>query len=56
MAKKIRYSQEEEIVRFLDKEGFQEVTLEELQKEPYKSLVKAPDCFSDKAPKQQSSR
>jgi hypothetical protein len=53
MAKKIRPSQEEEIICFLNKEGFREVTHEELKKEPYKTLAKIPDCFEKKPRKRQ---
>lgn len=54
MAKKIRPSQEEEIIRFLNNEGFREVKQEELMKEPYKTLAKIPDCFERKTRKQQA--
>ena len=46
MAKKIRKSQEEEILQVLAKEGFQELTEKDLEKEPYKSIYALPDCFS----------
>jgi hypothetical protein len=45
MAKKIRLTQEEEIIRLLSREGFREVTPVELAQEPYKTLAKMPDCF-----------
>jgi hypothetical protein len=45
MAKKIRLTQEEEIIRLLSREGFKEITPEELLQEPYKTLSKMPDCF-----------
>ena len=47
MAKKIRKSQEEEILQVLDREGFQELTEKDLEKEPYKSIYALPDCFSN---------
>jgi hypothetical protein len=47
MAKKIRLTQEEEIVRLLKKEGFRELTPVEMEKEPYKSLAKVPECFDE---------
>jgi len=50
MAKKIRLTQEEEVIRFLNREGFREISSEELLKEPYKSFVKMPDCFEHKFP------
>jgi len=46
MAKKIRKSQEEEILQVLAREGFQELTEKDLEKEPYKSIYVLPDCFS----------
>jgi hypothetical protein len=45
MAKKIRKSQEEEIIQVLKREGFKEVNEKDLQKEPYKSIYALPDCF-----------
>ena len=45
MAKKVRQTQEEEIVNVLQKEGFRELTEKEIKKEPYKSIAKAPLCF-----------
>jgi hypothetical protein len=45
MAAKIRLSQEEEIIETLRKEGFDELSEEQIKKEPYKSIYKLPDCF-----------
>lgn len=45
MAKKVRLTQEEEIIKVLKKEGFREITENEIKKEPYKSIAKAPLCF-----------
>lgn len=45
MAKKVRLTQEEEIIKVLKKEGFREITEKEIGKEPYKSIAKAPLCF-----------
>jgi hypothetical protein len=45
MAKKIRLTQEEEIISVLKKEGFKELTKKEIRKEPYKSISKEPLCF-----------
>ena len=45
MAKKIRKSQEEEVVLMLKKEGFRELSEAEIAKEPYKSIYALPDCF-----------
>ena len=47
MAKKMRLTQEEEVVRLLKREGFREILSEELSQEPYKSLAKMPDCFEN---------
>lgn len=45
MAKKIRLSQEETMVKFLQKEGFKQIPAGEIKKEPYKSIYKKPECF-----------
>ncbi|PIV05891.1 MAG: hypothetical protein COS57_06230 [Syntrophobacterales bacterium CG03_land_8_20_14_0_80_58_14] len=45
MAKKIRKSQEEEVILMLKKEGFKELSEAEIAKEPYKSIYALPDCF-----------
>jgi len=52
MVKKIRKSQEEEIIQILKREGFKELNEKDLQKEPYKSIYALPDCFAkEKNPK-----
>ncbi len=52
MAKKIRKTQEEEIIQVLKREGFKELNERDLQKEPYKSIYALPDCFAkEKKPK-----
>jgi len=45
MAKKIRKSQEEEVISMLKKEGFKEMSEAEIAKEPYSSIYALPDCF-----------
>jgi hypothetical protein len=45
MAKKIRKSQEEEVIEMLKREGFRELSKSEIQKEPYKTIYKLPECF-----------
>ena len=45
MAKKIRKSQEEEVILMLKKEGFKELSEAEIAREPYKSIYALPDCF-----------
>ena len=45
MVKKIRQTQEEEIVQILKREGFEELSEDELRKEQYKSIYNWPDCF-----------
>ena len=49
MAEKIRQTQEEQIIEILNKQGFKELTEEEVQKEPYKSIYTLPDCFKGEA-------
>ena len=56
MAKKIRLTQEEEVIRLLNKEGFREISSEELMQEPYKSFAKMPDCFGKKLPAKRETR
>jgi len=45
MAKKIRKSEEEEVILMLKKEGFRELSEAEIAREPYKSIYALPDCF-----------
>ena len=45
MAKKIRPTEEEEVVAMLKREGFRELTKEEIGKPQYRSLFKLPECF-----------
>lgn len=47
MAKKIRKTQEEEIVAILGREGFKEIPEEDIGKEPYKSIYALPDCITE---------
>ncbi len=47
MARKIRKSQEEEVIVMLKKEGFKELSEAEIAKEPYKSIYALPDCFKE---------
>ena len=54
MAKKIRLTQEEEIIRLLNREGFREIAQEELSQEPYKTLANMPDCFCPSPSKKRS--
>ncbi len=45
MAKKIRKSQEEEVIAMLKREGFHELRKSDIEKEPYKSIYSLPECF-----------
>ena len=47
MAKKIRVSQEQEIIKTLKKEGFRKLSKKDIGKEPCKSIYKMPDCFKE---------
>jgi hypothetical protein len=47
MAEKIGKTQEEEILEMLTREGFRELSKKEVQKEPYKSIYKLPECFNE---------
>ena len=47
MAKEIRPTQEEEMIRILKKEGFKEISSKDVKKEPYKTIYKLPVCFKN---------
>jgi hypothetical protein len=51
MAKKIRLTEEEEVVEMLKREGFKELTKEELKKPQYRSIYKLPECFEPRSKK-----
>ena len=51
MAKKIRPTEEEEVVAMLKREGFRELTKEEIRKPQYRSLVELPECFEPRSKK-----
>ncbi len=53
MEAKIRKTQEEEVIELLKREGFRELSEDEIKIEPYKSICKMPECFEieqDKEP------
>jgi len=45
MVEKIRKSQEEKVIEMVKREGFRELSEKELQKEPYRSIYRMPECF-----------
>ena len=45
LIKWLRKSQEEKVIEMLKREGFRELSKGEIQKEPYKSICKMPECF-----------
>lgn len=45
METKIRMTQEEEVIELLRREGFRELSEDEIKIEPYKSIYKMPECF-----------
>jgi hypothetical protein len=45
MVTTVRKTQEEEVVEMLKREGFRELSKNEIQKEPYKTIYKLPECF-----------
>jgi hypothetical protein len=47
MAKKVRKTEEEQIIEVLKREGFREIKEKEIQREPYKSIYAMPECFSE---------
>jgi hypothetical protein len=47
MTKKIRKTQEEEIVAILKTEGFREISEKDIEEEPYKSIYALPDCITE---------
>lgn len=50
MAKKVRVTQEAEIIKVLKKEGLKKITGNKIKAEPCKSIAKMPHCF--KKPKE----
>ncbi len=54
MAKKIRRTQAEEVIRMLKREGFKEVPKKEIAEEPYKTIYSLPDCFKASKNKQKT--
>lgn len=49
MMKKVRKTQEEEIIAVLKREGFQEVSEDEINKSPHKYFFEFPDCIKKAA-------
>ena len=47
MVEKIRKSQEDKVIEMLKREGFRELSKKEIQKEPYKSIYRMPECFDN---------
>ena len=47
MVEKIRKSQEDKVIEMLKRGGFRELSKKELQKEPYKSIYRMPECFDN---------
>ena len=47
--RKIRKTQEEEIVAILKRRGFKEIPASEIEKEPYKRNYSAPGCFENES-------
>lgn len=54
MARKIRRTQAEEVIRMLKREGFKEVSKKEIAEEPYKTIHSLPDCFNASKNKQKT--
>jgi hypothetical protein len=49
MVAKVRKTQEEEVLDMLKREGFRELSRNEIRKEPYKTIYKLPNCFKKKS-------
>ena len=47
--KRIRKTEEEEVVAILKRHGFKEIPESEIEKEPYKSIYKSPGCFENES-------
>ena len=45
MVAKVRKTQEEEAIEMLKREGFRELSKNEIKQEPYKTIYKLPECF-----------
>ena len=54
MAEKVRSTQEEEIILVLKREGFKEISEEEVKEEPYRSIYALPNCFEESEKKRVS--
>jgi hypothetical protein len=53
MVTTVRKTQEEEVVEMLKREGFRELSKSEIQREPYKTIYKLPECFKKNKQKKQ---
>lgn len=47
MVRKVRKTQEEEVVAVLKKEGFEEIPESEIENEPYKTIYTLPECITE---------
>lgn len=47
MAKKRKKTEEEEVIRMLEREGFSEVPSEKIKEEPYRTIYALPSCFDE---------
>jgi hypothetical protein len=47
MAKKRKMTEEEEVIRMLEREGFTEVPPEKIKEEPYRTIYALPSCFDE---------
>ena len=47
--KKVRKTEEEEVVNILKRRGFVEIPMSEIEKEPYKTIYELPECFQSES-------
>lgn len=56
MAKQRKMTEEEEVIRMLEREGFTEVPPEMIKEEPYRTIYALPSCFDDESGKKRNRR
>ena len=52
MDTKIRKTQEEEVIEFLKREGFRELSEDDIKKELYRTIYNMTDCFKQEQDKE----
>ncbi len=47
MVRKIKKTQEDLVIEMLKREGFRELSKNEIRKEPFRTIYKLPECFQE---------